>query len=89
MRGVYVIGSQLKSTKLPELYRIVPAELAHCQDLVLLLCELLSSLSQRPSCDSAHGDGSSGRATSTCEGVSIRMLSTPFSLFSQFATPQK
>ena len=41
MRGVYVIGSQLKSTKLPELYRIIPAELAHCQDLVLLLCELL------------------------------------------------
>jgi len=26
MRGVSVIGSRLKSTKLPELYRIIPAD---------------------------------------------------------------
>jgi len=53
MRGISVIGSRLKSTK--ELQYMASFQLTHCQDLLLVLCDLLSPLSGRL-CDDAHGD---------------------------------
>ena len=66
MRGVSVIGSRLKSTKLPELYHIVPAD--------SITAKISSS-----SCYvfDAHGDGSSGRAASSA--LSLGILTLPMS----------
>jgi len=67
MRGVSVIGSRLKSTKLPELYHIVPAD------------SITAKTSSSSSCYvfDAHGDGSSGRAASSA--LSLGILTLPMS----------
>ena len=73
MRGVSVIGSRLKSTKLPELYQIVPAD-------------SLPRPPPPPSCYvfDAHGDGSSGRAASSALSLGILTLPVSTHLVLQF-----
>jgi len=63
MRNVSVIGSQLKSTKLPSYISIIPADSAKTSSCYVICCRRPLD-AQRQLCDDAHGDGFSGGAAS-------------------------